>query len=322
MSAVTIPYAYALVENMEELQVKHRQEQRDLQSRITQKKKSATKKTRKGVNDECAGLERDLLQKQAAEVAQLTQQENPTNGTEDTITEDQHESAPADGNSEVSENLQPRSVTEIQNAESRKKPNRQKARLARRAAEQEAEVEAAAKEAENLPDLRQQEREKMQEAARARDLQEHDTRPDGHCLYASIADQLRTHGIDWKSSSYASAVPDVAATPPPEYRAIRFVAASYMAAHSDEFSPFLEQPLEQHLHDVKDTGEWGGHTELLAIAKAFSLNIKILHADGRISEIEGRADGRHDQASSLWLAYYQHSFGLGEHYNSLRSKNG
>ena len=56
---------------MEELQARHRKEQRDLQSRITQKKKSATKKTRKGINDECESLQRQLLDKQQAEISQL-----------------------------------------------------------------------------------------------------------------------------------------------------------------------------------------------------------------------------------------------------------
>jgi OTU domain-containing protein 6 len=49
---------------MEELQSTHRKEQRDLQSRVTQKKKQASKKTRKGVNEECDRLEADLKQKQ------------------------------------------------------------------------------------------------------------------------------------------------------------------------------------------------------------------------------------------------------------------
>ena len=54
---------------MEELQKKHRQEQKDLQPRITQKKKSAIKKSRRGVNDECAELEQQLKERQQDEVA-------------------------------------------------------------------------------------------------------------------------------------------------------------------------------------------------------------------------------------------------------------
>ncbi|KAK4956896.1 hypothetical protein LTR28_005866, partial [Elasticomyces elasticus] len=57
---------------MEELQAKHRREARDLQSKITQKKKSATKKTRKGVNDECDTLEQELRVRQEQEIAALS----------------------------------------------------------------------------------------------------------------------------------------------------------------------------------------------------------------------------------------------------------
>lgn len=56
---------------MEELLSKHRKEQKDLQGRITQKKKSATKKTRKGVNDDCERMQRELAERQQAEIAEL-----------------------------------------------------------------------------------------------------------------------------------------------------------------------------------------------------------------------------------------------------------
>ena len=56
-------------ETLEQMQARHRKEQRDLQSRITSKKKNATKKTRKGVNEECIELEKQLKERQAGEVA-------------------------------------------------------------------------------------------------------------------------------------------------------------------------------------------------------------------------------------------------------------
>jgi OTU domain-containing protein 6 len=59
-------------ENVEALHARHRKEQRDLVARTTQKKKSATKKTRKGVTDECDRLEQELKERQAQEVAALS----------------------------------------------------------------------------------------------------------------------------------------------------------------------------------------------------------------------------------------------------------
>jgi len=56
---------------LEEMQNRHRKEQKDLQSRVTQKKKGATKKTRKGINAECEELERHLKETQEQERAAL-----------------------------------------------------------------------------------------------------------------------------------------------------------------------------------------------------------------------------------------------------------
>ena len=72
---------------LEALQQKHRKEQRDLVSRLTQKKKQATKKTRKGVNDECDRLERELRDRQAQELLELTG-EGPEAAADDEAQED------------------------------------------------------------------------------------------------------------------------------------------------------------------------------------------------------------------------------------------
>ena len=69
----------------EEVQARHRRELKDLQGRITSKKKNASKKTRKGVNDECAAMERDLKDKQAAELAALSADGVPEVPAEDVV---------------------------------------------------------------------------------------------------------------------------------------------------------------------------------------------------------------------------------------------
>ena len=58
-------------ETLKSLQTRHRKEQRDLVARITQKKKSASKKTRKAVIDECERLEQELKDRQSQELASL-----------------------------------------------------------------------------------------------------------------------------------------------------------------------------------------------------------------------------------------------------------
>jgi len=99
---------------------------------------------------------------------------------------------------------------------------------------------------------------------------------------------------------------------------VRRVAANYMEKHPDEFAPFLEESLESYVKKVRDTGEWGGQLELMALAKAYGVDISVLQGDGNTIDFEGESE---TEKTKLWLAYYKHNFGLGEHYNSLRKES-
>jgi OTU domain-containing protein 6 len=307
---------------MEELQTRHRKEQRDLQSRITQKKKQANKKTRKGVNEECERLEAELKQRQQDEVAALNgedaQHGDPTAELSDLTLQDDDGTASKSVESDADHmEQQPlgngsliasKSINGDDSEPSQsKKPNRQKARLARRAAEQEELTRQAAEEAKNLPDLKQQERERMLDSMKERGLQEKEIRADGHCLYSAVADQLEQLDIPLGSSPGEKS--------DKTYKAVRAVAASYIEGHEDDFAPFLEEPLFTYVHKVKDTGEWGGQLELMAVAKAYSTDINVLQDFDRVEKIES---GDNESGKTMWLGYYKHGFGLGEHYNSLR----
>ncbi|KAL8794140.1 MAG: hypothetical protein Q9195_003325 [Heterodermia aff. obscurata] len=297
---------------MEDLQRQHRQELKDLQSQITQKKKSATKKTRKGVNDECAELERRLKTKQQSELSGLLGNGNPP---EEVAFDDMIE-PPQEMTNNTNGSIDALPVSnEPPNAATAKRPNRQKARLARRAAEQEAAAVQAAKEAEDLPNLRTKERDAMHEHYTSRGLKEQDIRSDGHCLYAAIADQLLDANIGLQPRINIRGLDTDDLVTKPDYAATRQVAASYISANPDDFSPFLEEPLEDYVRTIRETGEWGGHLELMALAKAYNVDINVLHGNGQVNTI---GNASQDDAKSLWLAYYRHSFGLGEHYNSLR----
>ena len=304
---------------MEDLTRKHRQEQKDLQARITQKKKSATKKTRKGVNDECAELERQLQERQKDELSACNSAEKVDDDNEDLLATnalDDDSSNKTNGVNKPLASLTISTPPPTTKGET-KKPNRQKARLARRAAEQEAVAEEARSEATKLPNLRDQERHSMQEAFISRSLKEHEIRSDGHCLYAAIADQLQTCRVGLKPRIKIPTIEtsdDGEPTSPP-YATTRQVAAAYISQHSDDFVPFLEEPLDKYVKTIRETGEWGGHLEILALAKAYSVDINVLQGDGKIEKIECGLQKSHYE---LWLAYYRHSFGLGEHYNSLR----
>ncbi|SMY19103.1 unnamed protein product [Zymoseptoria tritici ST99CH_1A5] len=303
---------------MEELQIQHRKELRDLQSRITQKKKQASKKTRKGINDECDRLEAETKERHQAEIAALNGQDAGNEALPieqldeltlkvDHAEEDESTSGTAHDSERTHAQTTP-NPEEVESTAGGKKPSRQKARLARRAAEQEEIARQAAEEAKNLPDMKEQERSRMKDALKQHGLVEKEIRADGHCLYSAIADQLEQLEIPTGSSPNGEALVG--------YKLVRAKAAEYIQQHEDDFVPFLEEPLPDYVHKVRNTGEWGGQLELMALAKTYAVDINVLQDFGRVEKIEG---GSGDAAGkSAWLGYYKHGFGLGEHYNSLR----
>ncbi|OAQ82738.1 OTU domain-containing protein 6B [Purpureocillium lilacinum] len=331
-TAATTAAAAASGETLEQAQARHRRELKDLQGRITNKKKNATKKTRKGVNDECAEMERQTRERHAAELAALTA--GVTDGAAEDDDDDKDDAAQGgleaaagklsiggpttdDANDDTATIKPPQpqqqQQQQQQQQEGGKKRNRQKERLARRAAEQEAASAAAAAEASTMTDRRALEGTYMKKAFAANDLVEKDIEPDGHCLFSAVADQLSHNAIPVLAASTASTT----ATPEPAYKTVRRAAAAFMAENADDFAPFLEEDLDAYVARVRDTAEWGGQLELTALARRYGAEIRVIQ-DGRterIGEEEGKATGK-----TLWLAYYRHGYGLGEHYNSLRKK--
>lgn len=163
----------------------------------------------------------------------------------------------------------------------------------------------------------------MLEEFEKRGLREKEVAANGHCLYSAVADQMRQlnlalepgHGQDVEVEDNGSrSEKDVRRD---DYKTIRRAAAAYMSSHPDDFTPFLEEPFDEYVHKVRDTGEWGGQLELLALAKVYGVDINVLQGDGRVEKIEG-SEGGDAKGREAWLAYYRHGFGLGEHYNSLR----
>jgi OTU domain-containing protein 6 len=306
-------------ETMEQMQARHRKEAKELQGRITQKKKQATKKTRKGVNDECTRLEEDLKTKQQAELAALSGDIPPADDVPDLESDVEEQQAvsetpqPENKLNGVTKQLASTTLSEAGTSEGGQMPkrNRQKERLARRAAEQEAEALKAEEEAAKLPNWKRQERTAMLKAFKDHSLEEREIRPDGHCLFSSVADQLEQVGIDIGEENEAEKTERF------RYKAIRRRAADYIKEHAAEFEAFLEEPLPVHVHKIRDTAEWGGQVELMALAKSYNVEICVLQ-NGRVDKFAPSEDAK--DLETIWLAYYHHGYGLGEHYNSLRKR--
>jgi OTU domain-containing protein 6 len=316
---------------MEELQTRHRKEQRDLQARITQKKKNSTKKTRKGVNDECDRLQQELNEKHKLEIAQLNG-DSVTESLDDLHLDDNDETTAATPVLTATESSSPPGDTKGEKNEpthaATKKPNRQKARLARREAERVAQAEVAAEEAAKQTNHRGNEKEIMEAAFKRLGLQEIEINPDGHCLYSAIACQLDSLGLGLRPDptrivlqpTTISRVDTVTSPRHDGYRAVRAVTADYITEHQDNFVPFMEDPLDVYVKKIRLTAEWGGQLELQAIAEAYGVEINVLQGDGRVEKIEPGLLKTDEEVKRIWLAYYRHTYGLGEHYNALAQK--
>ncbi|KAI1003052.1 hypothetical protein K3495_g5152 [Podosphaera aphanis] len=301
------------MESLLEIQTRHRKEQKDLQARVTQEKKGATKKTRKGVNLKCEELERQLRERQEREreilEGAVVQSEEISSVTHHS-TQDESEKNILTSKGGLPQILQSSSLSEAADPRERapKKRNRQKERLARREAEKQAAIDEAKQEALNQPDKRTIERTKILDQINARGLAEKSIRPDGHCLFSAIADQLSQLGIPLSAE-------EDGLDKNQGYMVVRKAAATYIEKHPDDFVAWLEEPLAQYVQKIRGTAEWGGHLELLALARTYNVVISVLQ-DGAPQIIEPLTDAKtHPQEISL--AYYRHGFGLGEHYNSL-----
>ncbi|KAI5795180.1 hypothetical protein EDC01DRAFT_75644 [Geopyxis carbonaria] len=305
---------------MDTLLATHRKELRDLQARLTQKKKSATKKTRKSVNAECDTLEAETRARHAREVAALNDPDavlDNGDGGDDGVyvpppDSDVEEEAAADSISAPSTPATsiPSTTSTPPQQQQPKKPNRQKARLARRAAEISAASAAAASEASSQPNLRATELAHMSKLLETHGLREHAIAPDGHCLYSAFAHSLALPG------GYAEA---------------RKRCAAQIRGRREEYEGFLEEGVEAYADKVERTAEWGGEVEVRALAREFGVEVVVLQAEGRgvvrmggeeegEGEKEGEGKGEEKGNKEVWLGYYRHAFGLGEHYNALEKK--
>lgn len=188
-------------------------------------------------------------------------------------------------------------------AEPKVKRDRRKERFEAKQAARQKIIEEAEAEAANQVDYRKIEMESMDSLLSIKELSVHEVPPDGHCLFNSIADQLRTRR-------------DINRT----VQELRSEAAEHIRKHPDYFTPFLFDEKTLSIRDVndytqelEDTPLWGGDLEITAFAQIYDCPVTVLIAGQ--SPLLINEDGKEPE---LKLAYYKHSFGLGEHYNSIR----
>ncbi|TIC08477.1 cysteine proteinase [Wallemia mellicola] len=245
-----------------------------------------------------------------------------------------------------------RSETELEQKKTRKAKREEK-----RLQEEESIRQAAFKEA-NLPENEKLAKEATEEEKIIIDICAKHKRkmfeisPDGHCLYAAIADQINCDNLLGYSHEKQS-----------NYSDMRKIAANYLRQHVDDFMPFLStanlspadgadangneaeglpmdtKQYEQYCEIIEKTGEWGGHIEvrftvlfcfranhmkLLAISRAINKPIHVVQRSYPnvilIGGNEGEFENNPESVDGIWLTFHTRMYGLGEHYNSLRRK--
>lgn len=313
-----------------DIAARHKKEQRELVAQITAMKKQALKKTRKAVNAKCTQLQLDLDARHREELGldnevtpeQLLAAMSLDGGPQDPPSSDASEGT-ALPTKPLNDENSPGHAPDRQDsptagategtaatlgpglAEAPKRRNRAKERLARRQAQIDEIKAKAAEEAESQVDYRAIEADTMQKMLEDKGLVLHEIKPDGHCLFSSVLDQL-----EQRHSREALSV-----------GLLRKQAADYIRSHRDDFIPYLldqetfsVRDVDSYAEELEHTAMWGSDMELAALSAIYECPIRVLAAGSSPIVFNEASPG-----TELTLAYFKHSYGLGEHYNSCRA---
>jgi len=202
----------------------------------------------------------------------------------------------------------------------KRKPHRHKLKLAnRQAAQLQAQLDAQLESSLNpVIDHRKLEADALLRICSSLNLQIFEIIPDGHCLFSAIADQMNLISSGAGTGEKYT------------YQKCRQLTADYMRGHPDEFIHYLpgqddglegglmsEKEYEGHCDRIRDSACWGGEPEILALSKALKYPIHVVqafHPTIKVSDEFLPLRGN----MALTISYHRKSYGLGEHYNSLR----
>lgn len=293
-------------ESIDQILSRHRKEVTELQNKEMSMKKAAAKGSKaeqkakkKQVEDEISQLSSSLKAKHSEELASL----GHTNGSKEKGSLDNLVMAIAG----VSVNSQGDSS----------KPSKGTKRREKRAQQEAAREQRIQEEQSIIVSDRMVENERLEKKLEPLGLTINEIKPDGHCLYRAVEDQLSFHSRS---------------TSPYDYMELRRIAANYMREHASDFLPFFlsdnkiemdsgSSPLErfkQYCEEVESTAVWGGQIELGALMHCLKKHIVIY--SGSFPDVEMGKEYKPENSEvnpSIMLSYHMHAYGLGEHYNSV-----
>ncbi|XAR58471.1 Ubiquitinyl hydrolase 1 [Bertholletia excelsa] len=296
-------------ETLSEMLSRHRKETSQLQDKEISMKKAAAKGSKaeqkakkKQVEEEISLLSAKLKEKHAEELASIGYSSGHGN-------EDGNMDSLVKAIAGVSVTKQPDHT----------KPSKSAKRREKRAQQEAAREQRIQEEQSNIVSDRMIENEKLERKLEPLGLKINEIKPDGHCLYRAVEDQL----------SFLSHGPS-----PYTYQELREMVAAYMRKHASDFIPFFlsenmedgdsdhsrTQRFENYCREVESTAAWGGQLELGALTRCLKKHITIF--SGSFPDVEMGKEYKSENVSgssnsSIMLSYHRHAFGLGEHYNSV-----
>ncbi|KAK8969679.1 hypothetical protein KSP40_PGU003301 [Platanthera guangdongensis] len=295
-------------ESLDEMLARHRKEISGLQNKEIALKKAAAKGSKaeqkakkKKVEDDISSLMSDLKSSHSEELASLGYRNE--NGT---------------GKSNLDNLVMAIAGVSVTNHGDSTKASKGAKRRERRA-HQEAERELKIQDEQSkIINHRMIENEKLDHKLAPLGLTINEIKPDGHCLYRAVADQLSLN----KDKVFS-------------YLELRKMVASYMREHTTNFLPFFledgkiemdpkDLPLEyfhKYCDLVESTAAWGSQLELGALTHCLKKHIIVF--SGSFPDVEMGNEYKIESGNnsslnpSIMLSYHRHAYGLGEHYNSV-----
>ncbi|OAY69174.1 OTU domain-containing protein 6B [Ananas comosus] len=288
-------------ESLEEMLARHRDEVQKLQNKEISLKKEAAKGSKaeqkakkKQVEDEISRLTAQLKSKHSQELASLGYQ------TADDV-------------------VKAISGVAISGKNEPAKPSKGVRRREKRAQQEAAREQRIQEEQSQIVSDRMVENEKLEKKLEPLGLTINEIKPDGHCLYRAVEDQLLLHSHDAAGYGYVE---------------LRRMVARYMKDNVWDFLPFFlaenkmeldshctdVERFEKYCEEVESTAAWGGQLEVGALTHCLKKHIIIY--SGSFPDVEMGKEYKCESGSSvenpsILLSYHRHAYGLGEHYNSV-----
>jgi len=194
----------------------------------------------------------------------------------------------------------------------RKKEKAQKKRQAKADKEAQREAEKEREKLEAGPSARDVELEALHSvlAVQKPPLKVMEIPSDGHCLYRSIADQVRRVHPD---------VCDYRGPSDEMYKEVRRLCAKSLRGDVENYAPFAElkegEDFEGYCRRVESSADWGGELEIRALADSLKVRVHVFQAGNDKPLILGTKGGA--KTAPLQVSFHRHYYALGEHYNSV-----